>query len=290
MTSEAPSASRSQAFPVTTELPLSSWEEYRPAINDIERRLGSHDKGDGHAYENTIAYRGQKSATWALETTLEREGGPRQFTVQQYYERATRHHRKLESITGRTWPLPGDAELKDVCTRNADSLHVSAPAYPYLVYLRHHGFPSPFLDWSLSAYVAAFFAFESAEQLKDERVAVYAYVDTPLGTKAGFIGAPIITLLGPHVATDRRHFMQQAVYTWCVKQEGDGDDYIICSHHDVLRTPSNQQHALIRITLPTSERRTALRDLQAHNINHYTLFGTEDALARTLALRAFLLA
>jgi len=274
---------------VTTELPLASWEEYRPAINDIERRLGSHEKGDGQAYENKIAYRGQKSATWALETTLEREGGTRQFTVQQYYERATRHHRELESITGRTWPLPGDAELKDVYTRNADSLHVSAPAYPYLVYLRHHGFPSPFLDWSLSAYVAAFFAFESAEQLKDERVAVYAYVDTPLGTKAGFIGAPIITLLGPHVATDRRHFMQQAVYTWCVKQEGDGDDYMICSHHDVLRTPSNQQHALIRITLPTSERRTALRDLQAHNINHYTLFGTEDALARTLALRAFLL-
>lgn len=289
MTSEAPSASISDAPPVTEELPLSSWEEYRPAIAAIERRYGSHDKGDGRSHENRIAYRGQKSARWALETTLEREGGPRRFTVHQYYERATRHHREMESITGRTWLLPGDAELKEKVTRNTDSLHVSAPAYPYLVYLRHHGFPSPFLDWSLSAYVAAFFAFESADQTKDERVAVYAYVDTPLGTKAGFIGAPIITLLGPHVATDRRHFMQQAVYTWSVKQEGEGDDYTICSHHDVLRTPSEQQHTLLRITLPTSERRTALRDLQAHNINHYTLFGTEDALARTLALRAFLL-
>lgn len=84
MTSEAPSDSMSQAPPVTEELHLASWEEYRRAIANIERRFGSHGKGDGRAYENTIAYRGQKSATWALATTLEREGGPRQFTVHQY--------------------------------------------------------------------------------------------------------------------------------------------------------------------------------------------------------------
>ncbi|MBM4023713.1 MAG: FRG domain-containing protein, partial [Planctomycetes bacterium] len=216
MTSEVPLASISQAPPVTDELTLASWEEYRPTIANIERRFGRHEKGDGRAYENKIAYRGQKSAGWALETTLEREGGARQFTVHQYYEHAIRHHRELESITGRTWPLPSEDELRELFKRNADSLHASAPAYPYLVYLRHHGFPSPLLDWSLSAYVAAYFAFESADQTKDERVAVYVYVDTPHGTKAGFIGAPIITLLGPHVATDRRHFMQQAVYTWCV--------------------------------------------------------------------------
>ena len=81
MTSESPSASISEAPPVTEELPLSSWEEYQPAIAAIERRFGSHDKGDGRAHENRIAYRGQKSGAWALETTLEREGEPWQFTV-----------------------------------------------------------------------------------------------------------------------------------------------------------------------------------------------------------------
>src|SRR5579871_975887 len=33
------------------------------------------------------------------------------------------------------------------------------PGYDYMAYLRHHGFPSPLLDWTRSPYVAAFFAF-----------------------------------------------------------------------------------------------------------------------------------
>jgi hypothetical protein len=50
---------------------------------------------------------------------------------------------------------------------------------------------------------------------------------------------------------------------------------------------SNEQDLLIKITLPTKQRRPALEELNDYNINHFTLFQTEDALIKALAIREF---
>ena len=47
------------------------------------------------------------------------------------------------------------------------------------------------------------------------------------------------------------------------------------------------QDLLIKITLPIEFRSEALRALDMYNVNHYTLFQSEDALVRTVGLRAF---
>jgi len=232
---------------------LATWDEYRNTIVDIERRYTHHTKGDGRLYRNCIAYRGQRCANWPLKTTLERECEG-EFSALSYFRRATRYRQELESLTGQLWQVPSEDEAMDLLNRNAKALWVTPPAYPYLAYLRHHGYPSPLLDWSLSPYVAAFFAFESADQRSDEPVAIYAYVETPRGTKSAWLGAPVITRLGTGINTDRRHFIQQAVYTWCVQPIDDSQDFRICSHHEVLAHPSDQQDTLIRITRPASEK------------------------------------
>jgi hypothetical protein len=36
-------------------------------------------------------------------------------------------------------------------------------SYDFMTRLRHHGFPSPLLDWPQSPYTAAFFAFNKKE-------------------------------------------------------------------------------------------------------------------------------
>jgi hypothetical protein len=288
MSGASPASSPDEAPKVYEEKPLASWAEFRKTIADLEGGFAHFDTRIGSSQRNQIVYRGQRCAKWALTTTLERETS-RHFTVLTYLDCATRYHSEIESITGRAWALPSEDETAEVLDAALPGVHVNSPAYAYLVYLRHHGFPSPLLDWSRSPYVAAYFAFESANPSSNDRVAIYAYIDSRFGTRVGFASAATVSLLAPNVVTDRRHFMQQALYTWCLRRNDAIGDFDIFSHHQVLANVSDRQDILVRITLPASEKRAALRDLQSHNINHYTLFGTEDALAKTLATRAFLL-
>jgi hypothetical protein len=60
----------------------------------------------------------------------------------------------VESFSGRRWDkVPTVPEFQELVTDNAfvwlDMLLSQRPEiYEYLVYLRHHGFPSPLLDWT----------------------------------------------------------------------------------------------------------------------------------------------
>ncbi len=267
---------------------LPNWSDFPNAIARIRAEFGSHTVDPGDEYEhvvsNRILFRSQSDNEWALKTTLERTTVER-ISISHYLERADFVVNEIESSTGKNWQLPSWPEIRKEIADSQDSMRAHLPCYDYLVYLRHHGFPSPLLDWSSSPYVAAYFAMQQSYDA--EHSSVFAYIESPEGGKSLCGSEPMITLRGPHVTTHTRHFAQKASYTTATRWDKEKKQHYFCSHHSVKTHPVDLQDVFIKITIPRSDRILALRELEDYNINHYTLFQTEDALVRALGLRAF---
>jgi hypothetical protein len=166
----------------------------------------------------------------------------------------------------------------------------SLDTYSYMSYLRHFGFPSPLLDWSSSPYVAAYFAFRDSSP--KEHVAIYVYLESirPIIGKLGASDKAEINVLGPYVRSDKRHFIQQSKYTISVRyRQGE---WVYAPHTEVfdLRKTENDrlgQDLLWKIKIPFSERNNILKKLDSYNINALSIFGSEESLMETMALRRF---
>lgn len=267
---------------------LKSWSEFDGVIEEIRTAYGRIPYLDGRTRTNLILFRGEANAAWPspLSTTLERASSE-EFSLARYHWRALRCLAPLESITEKRWPeVPRRPEDLQAELDGIDPyMQVTPPGYAYLVYLRHHGYPSPLLDWSTSPYVAAYFAFQDGIVAK--RVAVYAYIETASSGK-GFVGhEPRITAEGPDVTTDPRHFAQKCWYTVATRYDEAKKVRLYCPHMAVFDRGDSRQDILWKITVPAEDRISALRRLEDFNIDHFTLFNTEDALVKSLMIRGF---
>lgn len=231
--------------------------------------------------KNVVLYRGQPDASWHLDTTLERYS-QQTWTMHSYSNMTLGCAPAIESYTDTDWNLPSRSELdKQFAKPQSIFLH-RVPLYRYWIYLRHHGFPSPLLDWTHSPYIAAYFAL--AEKPEAESAAVFAFIEMPEGGKGTWEGIPQITVLGPNVRTHRRHFLQQCDYTVCTKLVENKHDRSFINHETVFGKGITGQDILIKITIPRSERRAALLHLREMNITEFSLFQTQEALMKALAL------
>jgi len=112
-----------------------------------------------------LLFRGQEDSCWQLTTTLERNKQPRML-LHEYYRLMLKVRPQIEAFTGNHWVIPTyPSVLKWTKEYDEFSLRLTSgrlPGYDYMVYLRHHGFPSPLIDWTRSLHVAAYFAFRNA--------------------------------------------------------------------------------------------------------------------------------
>ncbi|MGO4881237.1 MAG: FRG domain-containing protein [Bryobacteraceae bacterium] len=267
---------------------LKSWSDFEGKLREIEDKRSTE---SGQTLHEPL-FRGLGDSTWTLATTLERayqlEYREPKPTFLKHYRKVLASKPAIETLSGKRWdqlPEPDEFNPGPDSTRLDKNLEKHPGVSEYLVYLRHHGFPSPLLDWTASPYVAAFFAFDS-QPAKAERVSIYAFLQDP--AHGGISAAHLFVVPPLYMHTDPRHYSQQSRYTMCTWF--NNDDWRFRPHECAVKPhlALGAEGMAYKITLPVGERLTALKDLDRMNINSFTLFGSEDSLIRSVARRELL--
>jgi hypothetical protein len=175
---------------------VDSWESFQERLAEIHQAERSAER---HV---EFFYRGHTDSAWSLATTLERAGREQQ-RISDYYYAISQAKPQIETFTGTVWNLELPPKVEELLLRE-DSFallqFLELGTYSYMAHLRHHGFPSPLLDWTRSPYVAAYFAFRSASRPVDGRVAIYAYSEKSFTladtTTCSVLKSPIRTIFG----------------------------------------------------------------------------------------------
>jgi hypothetical protein len=276
------------------EITLTSWGEFHPIVAGLDSIRKKFEDTNSCSLQAPL-FRGLGNHEWTLQTTLERSADvPEMPTLIGYYRRAERSKPAVESLTGKSWDeipfYPAFETLLQDPTSGVDWTLSNNPAiYQYLIYLRHHGFPSPLLDWTASPFVAATFAYDVCER-SASHIGIYAWYRNAMQI-SGSDGH--LFVIGPYVRTHPRHYSQQSRYTLFLQLEykHHGDqikyDYNFLPHHNLV-DENNNKDLVVLIRIPTAEYKTALMDLDTLNLNPYSLYGSEESLIRTLARRELL--
>jgi hypothetical protein len=255
---------------------VDTWEEFESKLDSIYKSYPYNKK-------DSFLFRGHASSCWKLETTLERKCR-KNISLLEYCRFILIVKPKIESLTGKEWNI----QFEDVEKFHRDKINnyymifATLPAYEYMVYLRHHGFPCPLLDWSKSPYTAAYFAVTDTKEDEEGYFSIYVYLEYirklygGTGAKTGDPNDPLVQSQGEYIRTHRRHYLQQSKYTICTICQ-DNKVYF-ANHEDTLSQNTKNQEKLWKINIPSNQKKAFISKLETMNINSYSLFETEDKL------------
>lgn len=252
---------------------LKSWEDFEQALTEISEEARMLREKTQSRVSDPL-FRGVSDSGYHLESTLDRI--QKEMSLDHYNKTIKIARKHVETCTRKKWELSENIFFES---------GLESHEYEFMIYLRHNGFPSPLIDWTRLPYVAAFFAFRDifSEAKQKECVSIFVYREYR-GMGKGWCGQePRIHTIGPTIATDHKHYLQQCEYSFCIKEQKDR--WVFANHEDIPLDEDKVQDDMRKYNIPVSEQQKVLRKLDLMNITAYSLFGSESSLMETLALR-----
>lgn len=226
--------------------------------------------GERAAKNINLLYRGQSDEKWKLQSSLHRL--PSYKTMAEYRDSVLGFHDRIATVANREWPV-----------------HTTMGFLSYLGFLQHHGFPTPLLDWTLSPYVAAYFAFEgiSDQRPQSDYVSLYSF------DAANFMmawkqipdfdsGVHHVSVVAPSTIGNQKLLIQQGVFTLVTV-----DDVMVYMKELEASKPEETSHFIVEYKMPIADKPTAIRDLRLMGVTHMTLFPGVEGMCRTLKQQYF---
>lgn len=261
---------------------MDSWEHFESEMRRLFLYVEESRKGEGATFVSPPLFRGQSNSHWALSTTLDRATNNSVFLISEYTNLVEKTIKEIEHKFPNAFSLlPGNRILKgeDVISSKDGLEFVAAMAY-----LRHHGFPSPLLDWTTSVDVATYFAFR--ESIQSEYVAIFVLLEYFGSGKVFNPRKPYIHSIGHHLNAHPRHKNQMSEYTMCMIY--DGEKYYYAQHGEALNIERKAQDIVLKFEIPATERQNVLKILENKKISTTALMGeTEDAFIKDLSIKHF---
>lgn len=223
---------------------LNSWGEFR---EELQRYCQLN-----RLRQNEFWFRGQSSSKWQLVSTLDRW---RKFENDE--KRTQTYQEMLQEFKNEVYLLGSE----DDSIQNGDT--------KFELLARHHGLPSPLLDWTLSPFVAAYFAYVDASQdLTGDHVSIWRFDISKIDTSSENL---ILLSDKDMISGNERALRQRSVFMRVDKL--DTIDHFV------------SKAALMRYDLPKCDRVPALKELNEMLVNATTLMYDLTGAAKTAAVR-----
>ena len=246
-------------------------------------------------------FRGQRQDNWQLTSTFSRLADDLDLDIEQHYLLRSKLFEEFKyAARGRRGPSPAELDDKG-----------------WWALGQHHGLATPLLDWTVSPFVAAYFAFmeedgpeqteyrsvfvlnktkvqETVENFFTEetrhRLNLRAKIEAgeDVGDLAPFFASrPVekdLEIFRPLSDENHRLINQGGLFTYLSLWDSI-EDWI--QHRFKPNTRDyDELNILVRIDIPNSERETCLKALNQMNINHLTLFPDLDGASKYCNINA----
>ncbi|MCU1503342.1 MAG: hypothetical protein JWM12_2696 [Ilumatobacteraceae bacterium] len=243
---------------------METWSEFKDLVG---RFVG---EGFWGLVPERFWFRGHADAAWSLTSSFDRL-----FAHIDPAKRRTVHQTMLDSLRERL-EVAEDESLVRIRTELRDETGIAVTEMAALA--QHYGTPTRMLDWSESAYIAAFFAFSDFGRIGQEMTteqgdcAVIA-LDTRASAWNSDSG---VSLVNANRRINSRLRRQRGVFTLNSSVSSSLEEY--CTAFYGERDPVDRP--LTRLIIPKALAPGAIRDLEMMGITSESMFPGPEGAAR----------